>query len=415
MATQLRAGDPADTTPLSAIDVSDPLLYAHDSWRPWFARLRAEAPVHFQPNSPFGPYWSVCSHADIQAVEARPDIFSSSHEFGGITIVDLMGEFNLPQFIAMDRPRHGEQRRVITPSFGPSEIQRMAMEVRARTAELLDTLPYGERFDWVEKVSIELTTGMLAILFDFPWADRHLLTLWSDWGGDIEKALNPETNLVRHQHMLDMTHYLDRLMAERKALPPTADLISLMAHSDAMGDMPFQERTGNYILLIVGGNDTTRNSMSGAAHAFHQYPGEWAKLIADPARIPAAVPEIIRWQTPLAHMRRTCLEDTEVGGKAMKKGDKVVLWYISGNRDESVFPDAERLDIDRPNARRHLAFGFGVHRCVGARLAELQLQVLFEEMLKRKMTVRVVGEPDYVPQSFVHGYRKLPVVIDRHG
>jgi cytochrome P450 len=187
-----------------------------------------------------------------------------------------------------------------------------------------------------------------------------------------------------------------------------------MAHSESMGNMPFQERTGNLILLIVGGNDTTRNSMSGAIHAFHQYPQEWAKLIADPSRIPAAVPEIIRWQTPLAHMRRTCVEDTEVGGKAIKKGDKVVMWYISGNRDETVFPDAERLDIDRPNARRHLSFGFGVHRCVGARLAELQIAVLFEEMLKRKMTVRVTGAPEYVAQSFVHGYKKLPVVIDRH-
>jgi cytochrome P450 len=414
MATQMQSSPELGEVPIADIDASDASLYALDAWRPVFARLRDEAPVHHCAHSPFGPYWSVCSHADIQAVEARPDIFSSSHEFGGITIVDLFDEFNLPQFIAMDRPKHGEQRRVVAPSFGPSEIARMAREVRARTAELLDTLPYGEEFDWVEKVSVELTTGMLAILFDFPWEDRHLLTLWSDWGGDIEKALNPETNMVRHQHLLDMTHYLDRLMAERKALPPKDDLISLMAHSDAMGDMEFKERTGNYILLIVGGNDTTRNSMSGAIQAFNRYPGEWQKLIADPSKIPAAVPEIIRWQTPLAHMRRTANEDGEIAGHKVKKGDKIVMWYISGNRDESVFPDADRLDIERPNARRHLAFGFGVHRCVGARLAELQLQILFEEMLKRKMTVRITGEPEYVPQSFVHGFRKLPVVIDRH-
>jgi cytochrome P450 len=414
MATQLRAGDPADTTALTAIDVTDPGLYAHDNWRPWFARLRRDAPVHYCADSPFGPYWSVCNHADIQAVEARPDLFSSSHVFGGITVVDLFGEFNLPQFIAMDRPRHGEQRRVVAPSFGPSEIARMAQSVRQRTVELLDTLPFDTEFDWVDTVSIELTTQMLAILFDFPWEDRRKLTLWSDWGGDIEAALNPATKDVRQQHLIDMTHYFDRLFAERKALPPTADLVSLMAHSDAMGDMDFQERMGNLILLIVGGNDTTRNSMSGAAHAFHQYPGEWQKLIDDPAKIPAAVPEVIRWQTPLAHMRRTCVADTEVGGQMIKAGDKVVMWYISGNRDESVFPDAERLDIGRPNARRHLAFGFGVHRCVGARLAELQIQILFEEMLKRRMTVTVTGEPEYVAQSFVHGYRKLPVVIRRH-
>ncbi len=414
MATQLRAQDPAETTPLRDIDVTDPAIYANDSWRPWFARLRAEDPVHYTANSPFGPYWSICAHADIQAVEARPDIFSSSSVFGGITVVDMLGEYNLVQFIAMDRPKHGEQRRVITPSFGPSEIARMAESVRQRTCELLDTLPFDTEFDWVDTVSIELTTQMLAILFDFPWEDRRKLTLWSDWGGDIEAALNPATKDIRQQHLVDMTNYFDRLFAERKALPPTADLVSLMAHSGSMGDMEFNERMGNLILLIVGGNDTTRNSMSGMVHAFHQYPGEWAKLIADPTKIPAAVPEIIRWQTPLSHMRRTCLEDTELNGHKMAKGDKVVMWYISGNRDESVFPDAERLNIERPNARRHLAFGFGVHRCVGARLAELQIQILIEEMLKRRMTVRVTGEPEYVAQAFVHGYRQLPVVIERH-
>jgi cytochrome P450 len=399
--------------PLSAIDVSDATLYANDSWRPVFARLRAEAPVHFQANSPFGPYWSVTRHADIMAVEARPDIFSSSHEFGGITIVDLFGEFNLPQFIAMDRPRHGEQRRVVAPAFGPSQIARMATEVRKRTCELLDGLPVGEAFDWVDRVSIELTTGMLAILFDYPWEKRRDLTLWSDWGGDIEAALNPDTNLIRHQHLLDMTHALDELMAQRKAQPPGDDLISAMAHSDAMGDMPFQERTGNYILLIVGGNDTTRNSMSGLVEAFNRFDGEWARLEADPALIGNAVSEVIRWQTPLSHMRRTAVADADIAGVPVKKGDKIVVWYISGNRDEDVFPDAERFDVSRANARRHLSFGFGVHRCVGARLAELQVSILIEELLARRLFPRQIGEATRVAQCFVHGFRTLPVVLER--
>jgi cytochrome P450 len=399
--------------PLSAIDVSDATLYANDSWRPVFARLRAEAPVHHQANSPFGPYWSVTRHADIMAVEARPDIFSSSHEFGGITILDLFDEFNLPQFIAMDRPKHSEQRRVVAPAFGPSQIARMAVNVRQRTQELLDGLPVGEEFDWVDRVSIELTTQMLAILFDYPWERRRDLTLWSDWGGDIEAAINPETNLVRHQHMLDMTHSLDALMAERKAKPPTDDLISAMAHSEAMGDMEFKERTGNYILLIVGGNDTTRNSMSGMVEGFNRYDGEWAKLEADPSLIPNAVSELIRWQTPLSHMRRTAVADADIAGVPVKKGDKIVVWYISGNRDEDVFPDAERFDVNRANARRHLSFGFGVHRCVGARLAELQLSILIEELLARRLFPRQVGAPEYVAQAFVHGFRKLPVVLER--
>ena len=406
MATQLKVHDD-----LATLDVSRAEIYVADAWRPLFDRLLHEAPVHYCADSHFGPYWSVCGHADIMAVEAHPEVFSSSYEYGGITIASLTGDMSLPQFIAMDRPKHTGQRRVVAPAFGPAEMTRMAGEIRARTTELLDTLPVGEEFDWVDLVSIELTTQMLAILFDFPWEDRRLLTLWSDWGGDIEAAVDPERTHIRHQHLLDMTAYFDRLFAERKALPPTGDLISMMVHSEAMGDMEFNERAGNLVLLIVGGNDTTRNSMSGAAHAFHQYPDQWAKLMADPSLIPGAVPEIIRWQTPLAHMRRTALADAEIGGHKIAKGDKIVLWYLAANRDETIFPDAERLDVTRANARRHLAFGFGIHRCVGARLAELQLQILFEEMAARRWQVKVTGEPEYVAQCFVHGYTKLPVTI----
>ena len=405
MATQLKA--PA----VAPIDVSNAELYRTDSWRAPFQTLLHEAPIQYVPESVFGPYWSVCSHADIMEVEAHPEIYSSSHQFGGITVIDLLGEMNLPQFIAFDRPRHTEQRRVVSPAFGPSEIARMAQSVRMRTSQLLDTLPIGSEFDWVDTVSVELTTQMLAILFDFPWEQRRKLTLWSDWGGDIEAAIDPARTHVRHQHLIDMTHALDALMAERKAKPPTDDLISLMAHSDAMGDMAFQERTGNYILLIVGGNDTTRNSMSGAIHGFHQYPDQWTKLRSRPDLLANAASEVIRWQTPLSHMRRTALADTELKGHRIAKGDKVIMWYIAANRDEAVFENAERLDIERANARRHLSFGFGIHRCVGARLAELQLQILFDEMIKRRMTVEVTGEPAYVAQCFVHGYTRLPVTI----
>jgi cytochrome P450 len=409
MATQLH-----DDTVAGGVDVTDAVLYMTDSWRPVFERMRRDAPVQYCADSPFGAYWSVTRHADIQAIEARPDIFSSDMKYGGITVLDQVGEINRPQFIAADRPYHGEQRRVVAPAFGPGEMARMAGSIRLRTAELLDSLPVGSEFNWAQKVSIPLTTDMLAILFDFPWADRHLLTLWSDIAGDIEMALNPVTAAESVRHGTEMLAYFDRLFAQRKALPPSDDLISMMVHSESMGNMPDLERIGNLILLIVGGNDTTRNSMSGAVVAFDRYPDQWQKLRADPSKVPGAVPEIIRWQTPLAHMRRTCVEDHEVAGQMIKKGDKVVMWYISANRDETVFPDAERLDIERPNARRHLSFGFGVHRCVGARLAELQIQILLEEMLKRRMTVRVTGPAEHVPQSFVHGYKTLPVIIETH-
>ena len=319
----------------------------------------------------------------------------------------------LPNFIRMDPPRHTEQRRVVSPAFGPGEIARMAGAIRQRTGELLDTLPVGEEFDWVDTVSVELTTQMLAILFDFPWEDRRKLTFWSDVGGDIASTFEPAANAIRNGHLADMTHYFDRLFAERKAQPPSGDLISMMAHSDAMGNMDFAERTGNLILLIVGGNDTTRNSMSGAVVAFNRYPDQWAALLADPTKAAGAAPEIIRWQTPLAHMRRTCLTDTDIGGQTIRAGDKVLMWYISANRDEAVFPDAEAFDISRVNARRHLSFGFGVHRCVGARLAEIQIQILLEEMVARRLTAHITGTPELAAQSFVHGYTRLPVTLAR--
>ena len=389
------------------IDVTDPTLFGTDNWRPVFAKLRAETPVAYTAESPFGPYWSITRHADIQQVEALPEIFSSSYEHGGITVADLPDA----NFIAFDRPRHSEQRRVVAPAFGPGEIARMAGAIRARTGELLDTLPVGEEFDWVDTVSVELTTGMLAILFDFPWEERRKLTFWSDVGGDIAAQFDPVAKANRDGHLADMTRAFDTLFAARKAQAPAGDLISMMAHSDAMGNMEFAERTGNLILLIVGGNDTTRNSMSGAVVAFDRYPDQWRALLADPSRAAAAAPEVIRWQTPLSHMRRTCIADTEIGGQAIAKGDKVLMWYISANRDESVFPDAERFDIARANARRHLSFGFGIHRCVGARLAELQLELLFEEMAKRRMTVEVTGEPEHIAQCFVHGYSRVPVKL----
>jgi cytochrome P450 len=395
---------------LDLLDVTDPALYAEDRWRPVFAHLRAEAPVQHCTTSPFGPYWSVSRHADIMEVEAHPDIYSSSYEHGGITVADLPDA----NFIAMDRPRHSAQRRVVSPAFGPSEIARMAGAIRQRTGELLDTLPVGTEFDWVDTVSVELTTQMLAILFDFPWEDRRKLTFWSDVGGDIAAQFDPAAAAVREGHLADMTRAFDVLFAARKAQPPSGDLISMMAHSDAMGNMDFGERTGNLILLIVGGNDTTRNSMSGAIEAFNLYPDQWAKLAADPSLAANAASEVIRWQTPLAHMRRTAVADTELAGQRIAKGAKIMMWYISANRDESVFADAERFDINRANARRHLSFGFGVHRCVGARLAELQLAILFEEMIKRGMTVTMTAPPTRAAQCFVHGFTHMPVVVRRN-
>ena len=397
------------------LDVSRAELYRDDTWRAPFARLRAEAPVYRCEDSDYGPYWSVSTYKPIVEAESLPELFSS--EAGGITIADAdpETEVKMPMFIARDRPVHTGQRRTVAPAFTPSEMQRMSADIRGRTAEVLDTLEWNTEFDWVDSVSIELTTQMLAILFDFPWDDRRKLTFWSDWMGDIELFRDASKREERLGHIYECGAYFQRLWDAKVGKPQTPDLISMMIHSDAMAEMDHNEFIGNLILLIVGGNDTTRNTMSGVAYGLDLYPAERAKLEADPSLIPGAVSEFIRWQTPLAHMRRTATQDAELGGQRIRAGDKLALWYLSANRDESVFgPNADEVQVDRPNARRHLAFGHGIHRCVGARLAELQVGILLEEMAKRRMRVNVLGEPTRVSACFVHGYRKLPVEITRY-
>ena len=403
-------------------DVSRSDIYFEDKWQPVFAEMRKAGQLHYIPESPFGPYWAVVGHKAIQHIEALPETFSSSWEYGGITILERpddeqlaeMGveRRELPMFIAMDRPQHTGQRRTVAPKFTPSAIADMEAEIRQRTGELLDKLPRGEVFDWVDTVSIELTTGMLAILFGFPWEDRRLLTFWSDWSGDTELATVRELDEMRWGILQEMAAYFQSLWIERTMdKEPGNDLISMMIHSPAMNQMSPEEFMGNLVLLIVGGNDTTRNTMSGIIHALDQFPDQRKLYEENPDLIPNAVQEILRMQVPLAHMRRTCTEDTEVFGQTIKKGDKVVLWYISANRDEEVFENPDKLDITRENARRHLAFGYGIHRCVGARLAELQLRVLLEEMHKRRMRVHVAGDVERVRANFVHGFRKLEVEI----
>lgn len=402
-------------------DVSRSDIYMEDRWQPIFAEMRAQAPVNFVPESPYGAYWNVVSHKAIAHVESLPELFSSSWQYGGITIGDppadadpaVLAERQLPMFIAMDRPDHTGQRRTVAPAFTPAKMVEMEAEIRRRTGEVLDSLPWGEKFDWVDKVSIELTTGMLALLFGFPWADRRLLTFWSDWAGDVELTLARDLADTRFGFLGEMAHYFQRLWGERMRAAPSGDLISMMIHSEAMNHMSPQEFMGNLVLLIVGGNDTTRNTMSGIIHALDQFPDQRELLERDPSLIPNAVQECIRFVTPLAHMRRTATADAELFGQQIKSGDKMVLWYISANRDESVFENPDKLIVDRPNARRHLSFGHGIHRCVGARLAELQLRILLEEMHERRMRVRVGGQVERVRANFVHGFRKLEVMLEK--
>jgi cytochrome P450 len=400
------------STPLEDFHPGDPDLFRTDTHWPYFERLRKEAPVHWCRDSEFGPYWSVTRYDDIMAVDTNHQTFSSEAALGGITIRDARADLRRPSFIAMDPPKHDVQRKTVSPIVAPANLARMEPIIRERAGRILDELPVGETFDWVDRVSIELTTQMLATLFDFPFEERRKLTRWSD----IATTLPGPGGLVateeeRQAELMECLAYFTGLWNERVNQPPAGDLISMMAHGEATRNMTPDEYLGNVILLIVGGNDTTRNSISGGVLALNQNPAEYEKLRADPSIIPNMVPEIIRWQTPLAHMRRTALADVEMAGQTIKKGDKVVMWYVSGNRDEAAIPDPESFRIDRERPRQHLSFGFGIHRCVGNRLAELQLKIVWEEILKRFRHVEVVGEPRRVRSSFVKGYETLPVRI----
>ncbi len=398
----------AEELPLDFIDVSDPALYQQDVWRPYFRRLRRDAPVHYCKESPVGPFWSVTKHKDIVDVEVRHREFSSSSALGGIVLRDRPPELELPMFIAMDPPKHEAQRKVVQPIVSPENLDNFKDLIRSRVRTTLDSLPIGEVFDWVDRVSIELTAQMLATLFDFPFEDRRKLSFWSDVSTAIPYAgALVESEEHREEIFRECLGYFMTLWNQRVNAEPRADLISMLAHGDATRNMSAREYLGNVLLLIVGGNDTTRNSMSGSVLFLSQNPEEFAKLRARPELVDSMVPEIIRYQTPVAYMRRTALDDAEIGGKTIRKGDKVAMWYISGNRDEDAIDEPDRFIVDRPRPRQHLSFGFGIHRCVGKHLAEMQLKILWEEILERGWTIEVLGEPKRAYSSFIHGFTEL--------
>ena len=402
------------TRAIAPFDVSDVALFVEDTWREPFAKLRAEMPVSWCADSPYGGYWSVVTHALISEVELDPGTYSSSWENGNIVIADPKPESNLQNFIAADPPVHTEQRKVIAPAFAPSQMATREAQVRARCAEVLDALPPGETIDWVDRVSVPLTIGMLCILFDMPLSEWEDLKRWSDYASSV----NPENDNDAYRaewmgQMMQMLGRFDRLLEVRKGEPPADDLVSRMIHSEAMGHMTPLERLSNIALLIVGGNDTTRHSMGGLVEVLHRWPGELDRLHADPSLIPNAAQEIIRWQSPVTHMRRTAMRDAELGGQRIAKGEKVIMWYLSANRDEAVFPDAERFDVGRTNARRHLGFGHGIHRCVGARLAEIQLATLIGEIVARDWKIMPQGKPTRLASPFLHGFTAMPVRIER--
>jgi cytochrome P450 len=406
------------SVPVEELNPIDGRLFQRGLHWEHFRRLRAEDPVHFNELPRIGRYWSVTRFDDILAIDKDFERFSSAH---GIALGLAMGEprpegmLPISNFIAMDPPKHDEQRATVQGVVAPRNLAKLEATIRSRTQRVLDALPVGETFNWVDLVSIELTTIMLATLFDFPFEERRRLTRWSDVA-----TAPPGTGIVdsqeqRRTELLECLECFTEIWNERvKRDAPGDDLISMLAHGESTRHMQPFEFLGNLILLIVGGNDTTRNSMSAGVMGLNRNPAEYDKLRADPGLIPNMVPEIIRWHTPLPYMRRTANEDVELRGKTIQKGDQVLMWYVSGNRDEEVIDDPDAFRIDRERARHHLAFGFGIHRCMGNRLAEMQLRILWEEILPRFRMVEVVGPEQRLNSSFVHGITELPVQVHPH-
>jgi cytochrome P450 len=407
----------ADQVPLESMDVSDASLHQRNVALDYFRRLRREDPVHYCANSQFGPYWSLTRHRDCMYVDTNHQLFSSA----GTVVIDdqfftgghIENETKKTSFIVMDPPRHTEPRKVVAPALAPANILKFEAGIRERTQHLLDSLPVNETFDWVSEVARELTVRMLAIMFDFPFEERHKLLYWSDVQIGFPGDGVVESWEHRSEVLKECGERFTAMFNEKLKSPPQSDLLSILAHSPAMRDMSPDEFLGTCTLLMTGGNDTTRNSMSGSVLAMNLFPDQFRKLKENPGLIPGMVPEIIRWQNPVTYMRRSVTQDTEIGGKKIRRGERVVMWYLSGNRDEEVFENADDFIIDRPNARQHLSFGFGIHRCLGNRLAEMQLKVLWEELLPRFSRIELAGEPVRLYSNMFRGFSSMPVRVHR--
>ena len=384
------------------MDVADPALYEAHSFHPIFKSLRESDPVHYCEQSEFGPYWAVTRYDDIVAVDMNHRVFSSAA--GGISIFDTnVGSDS--SFINMDPPDHRMHRSAVTPVFSSTNLAALESEVEARASEILDRVPVNTEFDWVTTVANELPLQMLSTLFGIPEEDRYHMLYWTNAQVGLFGGV-PRDDEEAKKHP-SFTEYFLRLRAERAGeAEVTPDLVSHLVHGQP--DISDKMYLNHLRLLTVGANDTTRTSIAGGLEAVIKQ-DLYDTLRRDPGLLTTAVNEIVRFVTPVVHQRRTALADFELAGKRIRKGDKVVMFYVSGNRDEGAFDNPDQLVLNRQEPRL-LSFGSGIHHCIGFRLARMQLQHMWAGMLERFSSFELVGEPRRLRSNFVQGYVSMPVI-----
>ena len=397
-------------------DLKDPDLYVGGMPYAELADLRAAGSVHWNPESDGAGFWAVLGFNDIVTVSRQADLFSSAHENGGHRIfneneVGLTGAgesaIGIP-FISRDPPTHTQYRKFVMPALSPARLEGIEARITERVERLFADVPLNDTVDILPLFTVPLPLLTLAELLGVPAETWHDLHRWTDafvGEDDPDFRQSPE---AMAEILGEFVGFSAALFEERRA-NPGSDIASLLANTEIQGrPVPLGDFIGNLILALVGGNETTRNSINHSLIAFANNPDQWDAIRADPGLLPNAVKEMVRYASPVIHMRRTATRDTELGGQTIRQGDKVVVFYPSGNRDEAVFPDPDRFDITRP-IRQHLAFGAGTHVCVGSRLAEMQLRLAFAQMAGHVRRIEVVGEPRRVRSNFINGFKRLDV------
>ncbi len=375
-----------------------------------FAVLRREAPVFWHREPKGGPgFWAITKHADVVHVSKQPKIFSSWR--GGTNIFDLpqpeLDQTRL-MLVNMDPPQHTKYRRLVSQGFTPRQVARLEAHIRELASQIIDRVaPKGE-CDFVTEVAAELPLLVIAELMGVPVEDRRLIF---DLSNRLIGFDDPEFQTSMEdgkQAAAEMWAYAQEL-AERRRREPQDDLVSQLLNAEVDGErLTEMEFNFFFLLLAVAGNETTRNLISGGMLALFEHPDQKEKLLAHPELLPTAVEEMLRWISPVICFRRTATQDTELRGQKIREGDKVVMFYISANRDEEVFERADQFDITRsPN--EHLAFGIGEHYCLGSNLARLEIRIMFEEILRRLPDIELAGQPRRLRSNFISGIKSMPV------